>query len=177
MSPHTSLVRRPTRSRQCVRPPQDREGDSAGRLECRWQREQLPDAVRELVLEDQRLRNEILLVGVRLLTGMTACLHPTQPSRGPRPERPRRPLPGSCWGSVQVVVLYEGGLGGPGDGRLGVAQAGCDLGGDKFVLGVALAISALPGALVQAAGDSARSPVCRLVATCSAMAPQAVTSR
>jgi len=35
------------------------EGESAGRLECRWQREQLPDAVRELVLEDQRLRNEI----------------------------------------------------------------------------------------------------------------------
>ncbi len=35
------------------------EGQRAGRLECRWQREQLPDAVRELVLEDQRLRNEI----------------------------------------------------------------------------------------------------------------------
>jgi hypothetical protein len=36
-----------------------REGESAGRLECRWQRDQLPDEVRELVLEDQRLRNEI----------------------------------------------------------------------------------------------------------------------
>jgi hypothetical protein len=35
------------------------EGESAGRGECRWQREQLPDAIRELVLEDQRLRNEI----------------------------------------------------------------------------------------------------------------------
>jgi hypothetical protein len=35
------------------------ETDSAGRLECRWQREQLPDAIRELVLDDQRLRNEI----------------------------------------------------------------------------------------------------------------------
>src|SRR5919109_5673206 len=35
------------------------EAASAGRLECRWQREQLPDAIRELVLEDQRLRNEI----------------------------------------------------------------------------------------------------------------------
>ena len=35
------------------------DGESAGRLECRWQREQLPDAIRELVLEDQRLRNEI----------------------------------------------------------------------------------------------------------------------
>jgi hypothetical protein len=35
------------------------EGESAGRLECRWQRDQLPEAIRELVLEDQRLRNEI----------------------------------------------------------------------------------------------------------------------
>ena len=35
------------------------ETDSAGRLESRWQREQLPDAIRELVLDDQRLRNEI----------------------------------------------------------------------------------------------------------------------
>lgn len=34
-------------------------GESAGRAECRWQREQLPDAIRELVLEDQQLRNEI----------------------------------------------------------------------------------------------------------------------
>jgi hypothetical protein len=32
---------------------------TAGRLECRWQREQLPDAIRDLVLDDQRLRNEI----------------------------------------------------------------------------------------------------------------------
>ena len=35
------------------------EGESAGRLECLWQREQLPDAIRELVLEDQQLRNDI----------------------------------------------------------------------------------------------------------------------
>jgi hypothetical protein len=35
------------------------EGGSAGRLECRWQREQLPEVIRELVLDDQRLRNEI----------------------------------------------------------------------------------------------------------------------
>ena len=34
-------------------------GDSAGRLECRWQRDQLPEAIRELVLDDQRLRNDI----------------------------------------------------------------------------------------------------------------------
>ena len=31
----------------------------AGRLECRWQRTQLPDEIRELVLDDQRLRNEL----------------------------------------------------------------------------------------------------------------------
>ncbi len=30
---------------------------AAGRLECSWQREQLPEAIRELVLDDQRLRN------------------------------------------------------------------------------------------------------------------------
>jgi hypothetical protein len=31
----------------------------AGRVECQWQRDKLPDAIRELVLDDQRLRNEI----------------------------------------------------------------------------------------------------------------------
>ena len=35
------------------------EQDQAGRLECRWQHEQLPDPIRVLVLDDQRLRNEI----------------------------------------------------------------------------------------------------------------------
>ena len=35
------------------------ERDRAGRLECGWQREQLPDAIRQLVLDDQRLRNAI----------------------------------------------------------------------------------------------------------------------
>jgi hypothetical protein len=35
------------------------EGDAAAQLECRWQREQLPEAIRELVLDDQRLRNDI----------------------------------------------------------------------------------------------------------------------
>jgi hypothetical protein len=35
------------------------EGEVAGRLECQWQRDQLPAAVRELVLDDQRLRNDI----------------------------------------------------------------------------------------------------------------------
>lgn len=34
------------------------EALEAGRLECQWQREQLPSAIRELVLDDQRLRNE-----------------------------------------------------------------------------------------------------------------------
>jgi len=35
------------------------DSENAGRLECRWQREQLPDPIRELVLDDQRLRNDI----------------------------------------------------------------------------------------------------------------------
>jgi hypothetical protein len=33
--------------------------EAAGRAECRWQRDQLPAAVRELVLDDQRARNEL----------------------------------------------------------------------------------------------------------------------
>ena len=37
----------------------DGPGETAGRLECRWQRDQLPDGIRDLVLDDQRLRNEI----------------------------------------------------------------------------------------------------------------------
>ena len=32
--------------------------EEAGRSECRWQRAQLPDAIRNLVMDDQRLRNE-----------------------------------------------------------------------------------------------------------------------
>ena len=32
--------------------------NEARRNECRWQRAQLPDAIRDLVLDDQRLRNE-----------------------------------------------------------------------------------------------------------------------
>jgi hypothetical protein len=35
------------------------EAETSGRLECRWQRDQLPDAIRDLVLDDQRLRNDI----------------------------------------------------------------------------------------------------------------------
>jgi hypothetical protein len=33
--------------------------ETAGQLECRWQREQLPEPIRELVLADQRMRNHI----------------------------------------------------------------------------------------------------------------------
>ena len=35
------------------------EQDEAGRLECRWQRAQLADEIRDVVLDDQRLRNEL----------------------------------------------------------------------------------------------------------------------
>ena len=34
------------------------ERSEAGRRECGWQREHLPNAIRELVLDDQRLRND-----------------------------------------------------------------------------------------------------------------------
>jgi hypothetical protein len=37
----------------------DGAGEAAGRLECQWQRAQLPRRIRELVLDDQRLRNDI----------------------------------------------------------------------------------------------------------------------
>jgi len=35
------------------------ECDATARRECQWQRDQLPQAIRELVLDDQRLRNDI----------------------------------------------------------------------------------------------------------------------
>src|SRR5512139_475445 len=37
----------------------DGQAEEAGRLECAWQRAQLPHEIRELVLDDQKLRNEI----------------------------------------------------------------------------------------------------------------------
>ena len=35
------------------------EAERAGHLECVWQRQQLPEAIRELVIDDERLRNSI----------------------------------------------------------------------------------------------------------------------
>lgn len=35
----------------------ENEHDEAGRAECRWQRAQLPEEIRELLLDDERLRN------------------------------------------------------------------------------------------------------------------------
>jgi hypothetical protein len=35
------------------------DGEEAGRRECRWQRAQLRPEIRDLVLDDQRLRNEL----------------------------------------------------------------------------------------------------------------------
>jgi len=37
----------------------DGRAEEAGRLECEWQRAQLPNEIRDLVLNDQKLRNEI----------------------------------------------------------------------------------------------------------------------
>ncbi len=42
--------------RACV---PDEQSESAGRRECRWQRDQLPEAIRDLVVDDQRQRNDI----------------------------------------------------------------------------------------------------------------------
>lgn len=35
------------------------EAGAAGRAECRWQRDRLPAGIRQLVLDDQRLRNDL----------------------------------------------------------------------------------------------------------------------
>ena len=45
------------RAAQAAAPPDERE--AAGRRECAWQRAQLPGQIRDLVLDDQRLRNEL----------------------------------------------------------------------------------------------------------------------
>jgi hypothetical protein len=37
----------------------DGDSETAGQDECRWQRQQLPDTIRELVLDDERLRNDL----------------------------------------------------------------------------------------------------------------------
>src|SRR5215212_11546917 len=44
---------------RAVRAAAEADGENAGRRECEWQRAQLPDEIRELVLDDQRLRNEL----------------------------------------------------------------------------------------------------------------------
>lgn len=45
------------RAAQAAAPQQERE--VAGRAECEWQRAQLPREIRNLVLDDERLRNEL----------------------------------------------------------------------------------------------------------------------
>jgi hypothetical protein len=42
---------------QAASPPDVAE--AAGRSECQWQRDQLPEAIRALVLDDQRRRNDL----------------------------------------------------------------------------------------------------------------------
>lgn len=37
----------------------DGHAEAAGRLECAWQRAQLPEEIRDLVLDDQKLRNAL----------------------------------------------------------------------------------------------------------------------
>jgi hypothetical protein len=35
------------------------QAEATGRVECHWQRDQLPDGIRDLVIDDERLRNDI----------------------------------------------------------------------------------------------------------------------
>ncbi len=44
---------------RAVRAAHENDGAAAGRLEFRWQRDRLPTAIRELVVDDQRLRNHL----------------------------------------------------------------------------------------------------------------------
>ena len=44
---------------KAVRAAGDGDSRAAGRRECRWQRDQLPEKIRDLVIDDQRLRNDI----------------------------------------------------------------------------------------------------------------------
>lgn len=44
---------------KAVRAAAPNEDEAAGRRECHWQRDRLPAPIRALVLDDQRLRNEI----------------------------------------------------------------------------------------------------------------------
>ena len=45
--------------RAAASPKPDDDEVEAGRRECAWQRDQLPEAIRDLVLDDQRRRNDI----------------------------------------------------------------------------------------------------------------------
>jgi hypothetical protein len=47
------------RAARAAAPGGEADGMEAGSLECQWQRAQLPDEIRELVLDDERLRNEL----------------------------------------------------------------------------------------------------------------------
>lgn len=44
---------------KAVRAAADDKAEEVGRLECAWQRTQLPNDIRDLVLDDQKIRNEI----------------------------------------------------------------------------------------------------------------------
>ena len=44
---------------RATRSAHENEGDQAALRECYWQRRQLPDAIRDLVVDDQRQRNDI----------------------------------------------------------------------------------------------------------------------
>src|SRR6476659_5626376 len=47
------------RAARAAAPEGEGEAEAARHLECQWQRARLPNAIRELVLDDQRLRNEL----------------------------------------------------------------------------------------------------------------------
>lgn len=52
------------------------ESAAAARLECRWQRDQLPEVVRDLVLDDQALRNHLCWSVFEPLGSQATSRHP-----------------------------------------------------------------------------------------------------
>ena len=53
----------------------DGEGESAGRLECRWQRDQLPEAIPRARTRRPAVAERHLLVGLPLLSARRGCRH------------------------------------------------------------------------------------------------------
>ncbi len=99
------------------RPAPEGEAEAAGRRECRWQRDQIPEAIRELVLDDQRLRNDLCWSAFDLLS-VKAAVRAERPLMAPFYVN-EGVLRGCSW----VVTM---GVAGPGSDFSEVPAPGCE---------------------------------------------------